>query len=550
MSLRPEPLGPIPAETARVARAAFPKGHPCLRLRDELGPIYDDARFAALFPARGRPVEAPWRLALVTVLQFAEGLSDRQAADAVRDRLAWKYLLGLDLTDAGFDFSILSDFRARLVIGEAEQLLLDALLERCRASGLVKSRGRQRTDSTAVLAAVRALNRLDLVGETLRHALESLAVAAPAWLRAQAPAEWYDRYGARLETGRRTLSAAQRDTLATTIGADGLRLLRAVGDPTAPAWLRELPAVETLRQVWLQNYHAPEDLRAGPRPREARDQPPKTRAIASPYDPDARFHTKRETSWTGYTVHLTEACDDDLPHLITQVTTVPASTNDVAVTADIQADLAARDLLPAEHLVDTGYVSAQQLETSELAYGVELVGPVLLDTSWQAAADEGFDLTHFAIDWERRTVTCPQGKTSLPWTPATRDDYPFFQVRFAKGDCRACPVRARCTRAATRPRQLSLRPREEHAALQLARERQATAAFAARYRRRAGVEGTIAQGVRDCGMRRARYRTLAKVRLEHVAIAVGISLQRLDDWWSGIPRASTRTSRFAALASG
>ena len=548
MALRPDPIGPVPAETARVARAAFPKGHPCLRLRDELGPIYDDDRFAALFPAHGRPAEAPWRLALVTVLQFAEGLSDRQAADAVRDRLAWKYLLGLELTDTGFDFSILSDFRARLVVGEAEHLLLDALLDRGKAAGLVKPRGRQRTDATAVVAAVRALNRLDLVGETLRHALEALAVAAPAWLRTQAPPDWYDRYGTRIETGRRTRTAAERDALAATIGADGLRLLGAIADPAAPGWLRELPAVETLRQVWLQNYHAPEDPRAGPRLREARDQPPKTLALQSPYDLDARFHTKRETSWTGYTVHLTETCDDDAPHLITQVTTVPASTNDVEVTAEIQADLAARDLLPGEHLVDTGYVSGQHVLTSELAYGVELVGPVLLDTSWQAAADEGFDLTRFAIDWERRTVTCPQGKTSLPWTPAARDDYPFYQVRFAKGDCLPCPVRARCTRAATRPRQLSLRPREEHAALLAARQRQVGADFAARYRRRAGVEGTIAQGVRECGLRRARYRTLPKVRLEHVAIAVGISLQRLDDWWGGIPRAGTRTSHFAALA--
>jgi len=548
MSLRPEPVGPVPAETARVARAAFPKGHPCLRLRDELGPIYDDDRFAAFFPARGRPAEAPWRLALVTVLQFAEGLSDRQAADAVRDRLAWKYLLGLELTDTGFDYSILSDFRARLVAGAAEQALLDALLERCQAGGLVRARGRPRTDSTAVLAAVRALNRLDLVGETLRHALESLAVAAPAWLRAQAPAEWYDRYGTRRETGRRTLTAAQRDALAASIGADGLRRLRGVYDPAAPSWLRELPAIETLRQVWLQNDHAPEDPRAGPRPREARDQPPKARALEPPYDPDARFHTKRETSWVGYTVHLTETCDDDAPHLITQVTTVPASTNDVEVTTEIQADLAARDLLPKAHLGDTGYVSGQHLLTSELAYGVDLVGPVLLDTSWQAAADEGFALPSFASDRERQVVTCPEGKTSLPWTPATRDDYPFCQVRFAKADCRACPVRARCTRAATRPRQLSLRPREEHAALQRARERQATGDFAARYRHRAGVEGTLAQGVHACGMRRARYRTLPKVRLEHVAIAVGISLQRLDAWWTGVPRAGTRISRFAALA--
>jgi len=548
MSLRPEPIGPVPEETARVARAAFPKGHPCLRLRDELGPVYDDARFAALFPPHGRPAEAPWRLALVTVLQFADGLTDRQAADAVRDRLAWKYLLGLELTDTGFDFSVLSDFRARLVAGQAEQLLLDALLDRCRAAGLVKPRGQQRTDSTHVLAAVRALNRLDLVGETLRHALDTLAAVAPDWLRAWAPAAWYDRYCTRIETTRRPLTEAERDGLAATIGADGRHLLTVVYGPEAPGWLREVPAVQTLRQVWLQNYYAPDAATGVLRLRAAPDLPPTARTIESPYDPDARFHTKRQTSWVGYTVHLTETCDPDRPHLVTQVATVPASTNDVELTEEIQADLAARDLLPGEHLVDTGYVSARHLLTSAATYRVELLGPALLDTSWQAAAAEGFDVTRFAIDWERRTVTCPGGKTSRSWTEATCDDYPFSQVKFAKADCLACPVRAQCTRSATRPRQLSLRPREEHVALQLARQRQTTDDFAARYRKRAGVEGTIAQGVQACGLRRARYRTLPKVRLEHVAIAVGLSLQRLDDWWTETPRATTRTSRFAALA--
>ena len=170
--------------------------------------------------------------------------------------------------------------------GAAEQQLLEALLERCKAAGLVKPRGRQRTDATAVLAAVRALNRLDLVGETLRHALEALATVAPAWLRAQAPPAWYDRYGARIETTRRPLTAAERDALAATIGADGLRLLRAVGDPAAPAWLREIPAVETLRQaLGLQHDHAPEDPRAGPRPRAARDLPPRRRAHRVPVRP-------------------------------------------------------------------------------------------------------------------------------------------------------------------------------------------------------------------------------------------------------------------------
>ena len=548
MSLRAGPIGPVPEETARVARAAFPKGHPCLRLRDELGTIYDDTRFAALFPPRGRPAEAPWRLALVTVLQFAEGLSDRQAADAVRDRLAWKYLLGLGLTDAGFDSSALSDFRARLVDGGAEHHLLDALLDRCTAAGLLKPRGRQRTDSTHVLAAVRALNRLEFVGETLRHALNALAAVVPDWLRAQVAPEWYDRYGTRIETTRRPMSQAELDALAATIGADGLGLLSAAHAPSAPAWLREVPAVRTLRQVWLQNYHAPDVVTGELRLRAARDMPPGTRLLQSPYDLDARFGTKRETEWVGYRVHLTETCDEDAPQLITQVATVPATTNDVETTGEIQADLAARDLLPAEHLLDAGYVSAQHLVASATTHQVDLVGPALLDTSWQAAANEGFDVTCFAIDWEARTVTCPGGRTSRSWTEATRGDYPFYQVKFSKTDCRACPVRVHCTRCATGPRQLALRPREEHAALQAARQRQTTEGFATLYRKRAGIEGALSQGVQVCGLRRARYRTLRKVRLEHMAIGAAISLQRLDAWWTATPRASTRTSRFAALA--
>ena len=179
MSLKPPPIGPVPELTAYVAHAAFPDGNPYLSVRDALGTFYDDERFAGLFPDRGQPAEAPWRLALVTVLQFAEGLPDRQAADAVRGRIDWKYALGLELTDPGFDFSVLCEFRARLLAGGAERLLLEAMLETCKGHGLVKARGRQRTDSTHVLAAIRTLNRLELVGETLRAALNSLATVAP-----------------------------------------------------------------------------------------------------------------------------------------------------------------------------------------------------------------------------------------------------------------------------------------------------------------------------------------------------------------------------------
>src|SRR5919202_3825479 len=175
--LRRQALPAIPPDTVRVAQAAFPKGHPYLRLADELGSLFTDDSFAALFPRHGQPAFSPWRLALVTILQYAEGLSDRRAADAVRSRIDWKYVLRLELSDAGFDASVLSDFRTRLIDGGAESLLFDTLLTWCRERKLVKERGRQRTDSTHVLAAVRALNRVELTAETMRHALNSLAVA-------------------------------------------------------------------------------------------------------------------------------------------------------------------------------------------------------------------------------------------------------------------------------------------------------------------------------------------------------------------------------------
>ena len=189
MSLKPMPIPAVPPDTARVARAAFRKGNLYLKLRDELGTLVQDSDFVPLFGKEGFPALPPWRLALVTVLQFREQLSDRQAADAVRARIDWKYLLSLELSDAGFDFSILSEFRARLVRGGVEELLLEKVLAWSQAAGLVKTRGKQRTDSTHVVAAIRYLNRLELVGETLRAALNELAVLVPDWLRTIAPPE-------------------------------------------------------------------------------------------------------------------------------------------------------------------------------------------------------------------------------------------------------------------------------------------------------------------------------------------------------------------------
>jgi transposase len=545
MSLHPQEIPPVPEETRRVAQAAFPRGNVDMRIRDTLGAIYDDQLFAPLFPAHGQPAESPWRLALTTVMQFAEGLSDRQAADAVRSRIDWKYALSLELTDPGFDHTVLSEFRTRLVVGQAEQLLLDTLLARLRERGLLKPRGRQRTDSTHVLAAIRVLNRLELVGETVRYALNSLAVVAPDWLRAQVPPEWFDRYSTRIENYRLPQTATAREALAVTIGADGRRLLQAVETATDQPWLREIPAVQTLRQVWMEQYTDP----PGPlRWRAVKERVSAAELIASPYNPDARYSTKREVQWVGYKVHLTETCDDGQPHLITQVLTTLATTPDCVMGPTLHHDLAQRDLLPSTHLLDSGYVDAELLVTAQTAHQIDVVGPTFGSYSRQRLEGQGYDLSAFVLDWEAKQARCPQGQTSVKWTPG-RDvsGDPVVRIRFDTATCRACPARRACTWAKDAPRQLTVRPQAHHEAIQAARQRQETAAFKAQYTRRAGVEGTHAQAIRRCGLRRSRYFGLAKTHLQHMITAVALNIVRLGEWWLGTPPAKTRCSPFAAL---
>jgi transposase len=545
MSLHSHAIYPVPEATQRIARAAFPHGNIYMQVADRLGNIYHDAQFIALFPTRGQPAEAPARLALATVLQFAEGLSDRQAADAVRSRIDWKYILGLELTDPGFHHTVLSEFRTRLVTGEAEQLLLDTLLTLARTQGLLKARGCQRTDSTHVLAAIRVLNRLERVGETLRSALNSLAIVVPVWLQALAPLEWYDRYSRRVENYHLPKTEEARKALAAVVGADGQMLLRAIAAAADQPWLQEVPAVKTLQRVWAEQYI---EVNGRLSWREVKDMPSPADLIASPYDPEARYSTKREVEWVGYKVHLTETCETDTPDLVVNVETTPATTPDDHVIKRVHASLEPRDLLPAEHIVDKGYTDSQVLVESPQTYGVTLIGPVADDPSWQARTGTGFDKSQFLVDWERQVVTCPMGKQSISWLPHT---YPkngmTWEVRFARKDCTPCPRRAQCTRAKKEPRIVGLQAREPYEALQEARKRQTTEEFRQQYAPRAGIESTHAQGIRRCGLRQARYVGLAKTHFQHLATAAALNFVRLGEWLTGTPRAKTRCSPFAAL---
>src|SRR5512135_181873 len=497
------------------------------------------------YPRHEQPGLPPWKLALVTVMQFAEDLSDRRAADAVRRRIDWKYALGLELDDPGFDFSVLSEFRGRLTAGGAERRLLDEMLVACKDRGLLKARARQRTDSTHVLAATRDLNRLELVGETLGAALNALAGVAPGWLRRQAPPEWFDRYAARVEETHLPKGQEARYAHAEVIGADGYRLLDALRRDAASAWLWRVPAVETLRRVWLFQFYFEGDR---VRWRTAADLAPAGQRINSPYDAEATFGNKRSTTWIGYKVHVTETCEPDQVHLITNVETTSAVAADVDQTAPIHATLAAQGLLPGDHLLDAGFVDVELLVGSQFEHGVRLVGPMRPDVSWQAQANQGFDITHFTIDWEAKQVTCPEGKTSVLWKPGQdRWGNEVIHTEFARRECLACRSWPLCTRATTEGREMTLRPRERHEALQAARRQQETAEWKAEYAARAGIEGTLSQGVRSFGLRRARYIGLAKARLQHVATGAAINVYRISDWLGGVPQAATRTSRFMRL---
>jgi transposase len=542
----------IPEETARLAWTICPKGTLYMHIRDQLGIIYENQSFADLFSTRGQPAEAPWRLALVCVFQFIEGLRDRQAAEAVQQRIDWKYALALELSDPGFDFSVLSKFRARLVAGGGEMQLFEVMLDHLKTRGLLKARGRQRTDSTHILAAVRVLNRLERVGETLRHALNTLAEVAPEWLRTHVAPDWYDRYGRRMENYRFPKAQTARDELGATIGRDGLALLAAVDAAAELPELRALPAIQTLRQVWSEQYtDPPEPIRF----REKKDIGSAADLIVSPYDTQARFSTKRGMDWIGYKVHFTETCDEECVHLITHVETTHAAVPDEQVLPHIHETLETRDLLPQTHLVDAGYTTAKGLVDSQHDYIVTIVGPVAHDASWQAKAGEGFDRASFRVDWDAHAVTCPAEKQNYSWLPYDDPDKALAEgvrVQFSSKDCTPCPLRSQCTKRKVAPRELLLQRREEYEALQTAKRRQTTEAFREEYALRAGIEATHAQGLRRSDLRRTRYIGLAKTRLQHILTALALNLVRVVEWLtetSQTEAVATKTyqSRFAAL---
>jgi transposase len=519
--LRPMPIEPVPPETARAARAAFPQGHRDLRLADALATLCTDDTFQALFPRPGQPAWPPRRLACVTLLQCAEGLSDRQAAHAVRRRRAWQDVLRLERTEAGFDAAVHSEFRTRRMTGAAEYGLFDTWLAWGRDRHLIQARGRQRPDSTPSLAAVRAVNRIEVVGETLRRARQRLASGAPAGWRTVSPAEWPDRYARRAAEDRLPPTPAARAALALAIGPDGWRLRAAREHAAAPPWLRAIPAVVVRRRVWRQHYRwdgTPLQWRA------AGNRPPAAPCIRSPDDRDAHDARPPTPPWVGDKGHLTDSGEDDVPPLSTHVDTTRGPAADGAAPPKLHAALAPRDRRPRPPLVAAGCLDADLREAHD---GVERWGPTRLDDHGHARAGAGFDAPHSQSDWDRQRAPCPAGQTSISWTPAVGNRaHPVIQVKCSPTECRRGDDVTHWSRAKERdPRRArTIRPQPQYQALQAARQREATAAVQTAYAHRAGIDGPISRATRRRRLRRARAIGLRRVHRGHIFAAGGLNV--------------------------
>jgi transposase len=554
MSLKVLPVRPISDDIATVVRQILPASHALVVMGDRLSSFISDEAFADLYPAEGKPALSPALLALVTILQYWEFLSDRQAAHMVISRLDWKYALHLSLTYAGFDHSVLCEFRQRLIAHDAQCRVFDQLLLALRQAGLLKGKHMQRTDSLAVLGAVRQLSRLELAMETLRLALLEVERQDPAWLKTAVPSSWAEQYGSwtqqeRLVRSKGDAGRAEAEKLLQQAGADGQWLLDKLAAPGTPAALAAAEPVGVLRRVWGQQFETA-DGRVTSRERVDACG---AEQVRTPHDPDVRYGEHGGDDWEGFLLQWTETAAPDQPRIITDVATTPAGVADCRQVDGIQARLAERDLLPDIQLGDKGFVTGDTLVASA-ARGVQLLGPVQRDSSPQARTPGGLTVEAFQVDFEHQRATCPSGVVATTWSEShNRYGAPVVHIRFPVAVCRACPLRPQCmpTSSSTKHgRSLTLKP--SHVQVKARRQEQTTPAFQELYRHRAGIEASLSNAVRQHGARRARYRGTLKTNLQHLFLASAINLKRAAAWLIGRrPRTQRRPGlRSLAASSG
>jgi len=490
---------------------------------------YRDEDFADLYPSEGQPALSPVDLAFVTIFQYLEDLSDRQAAESMRMRLDWKYALHQSVDYAGFDFSVLSEYRARLVVHKAEARVFKTVLEQFKELGMIKARGRQRTDSLAVLTRVRTLNRIELVVETLRLAVVAMLAVEPEWTRATVPPSWEERYGKRCVAER--LSESEKAVLQAETGQDGQWLLERLDAPGTPKGLRELPEVKVLRTVWGQQYEVRERavIFREPGAYDGETQ------IQSPHDPEARWSKKRDQEWIGDKLQVTETDDEDLPHLITDIAMTSSVESDQQALGEIQQRQVEREVAPGRRFVDQGYVSGPTLAASQ-GCGEDLVGPAPAAHSPQSRLVDGITLDQFELNmFASLSPSLEQGLAHCPGSQQAVGQHfadGSWHFKFAAEVCAEGPLRARCC---TGKGGRSLTLGAHYAELEAARLRQQTEAFKKEYRlHRGGVEGCLSALVRGRGVRVNRYTKRAKNNLRALFVSIAVNIHRVTRWMAGL----------------
>lgn len=546
MSLATEQFGKVPEDTARVIKALYKRKtrkNAYVVFADNFPIIFTQHDFESMYSRLGQHGVNPVVLALLTLVQFAEGLSDEEAMESLVSRMDLKYLLRLPLDHEGFDPSVLTEFRARLIEGSAEELFLNRILRLAEDKGLLK-KGKQRTDSTHVLSAARSMTRTELVLETMRNCLDVLCDVAPQLVLSLHPkfimSKAYELRGLEFRIPRKE---NQRKELVENVGKDAKLLLSSIDGDESLEFLKKVPAVITLRRVFAEQFE--DNGKGGPKFRKDKDLANSKYLIGSPHDPDARYSTKREDTWLGYKVNFTETCEEGAPRLITDVQACPATTSDSEMLPVIQRSLRKRGLSPDEQFVDAGYTKVENMKASSEKYSIKVIGPLRGGNTWQSEENKGFDISKFSINWEEKKVTCPAGLQSQSWRE--RRGRNSIEATFSGLNCQKCPFREQCTKSETGGRRLEFKQKELFDFLQKHRIYESSEEFKKLYRQRAGVEGAVSQAIRTCEMRRARYVGLKKVTLQAKLTGAAINLLRTAAYLVKAAVSKTRSSKYREL---
>ena len=533
MSVKPRSRQEIPENTRVLGEKLLSKTNVYRVIGAEFWEFATDEDFLDLYSAEGKPAISPSLLAMVCCLQAMESLSDREAAERVVTGIDWKYALHLDLGDEGFNFSVLSEFRWRLIKHEKISLVFDKLLGALQTRGLVHAK-KQRIDSIAILMRAGHLTRLELMHESLRVCVEAVVVASAEWVKQHVPRSMLERYQSKQYADRmvRTKGAAGQAELRKKmheVGQDGAWLLMQISDPKTPPEFKALPEVKRLETVWTQQFDI---MQEQVRVKEVAELVPSAARIVSPHDPDARFKAKRDVEHEGFKTHVTETVPEnsaDAPRLVTNVTTTSATEHDSLGLAGIQAELGEHGVAPKTLCADAGYVNGNTLEASN-KLGIELLGPVQGDSS--AQAKHGLGLQSFVLDYDKQVAICPQGHSSVRWSKNQLDPDAKINISFSRKVCEVCPVFKQCVTGTTHhERHLSVS--KHHDLVRQRRAEQSSQPFLGRYRHRAGIEATLSMMIRKYDMRQARTIGQQSVGLRIKFIGAAINLKRSALWIAG-----------------